>query len=296
MLTIDKSNIHFSFDSRLKPCAFVKDGDSVRFECQDCYSEQIAFDGYDFSQIDMERNNPATGPVYIDGAEPGDIVRVEILAIDLQGDGCMTARKGIGVYDIDGFHCRRFKVDKGFVRFDNGINVPIRPNVGVIGTAPAREESSTQVPGRHGGNLDIRDIGVGSLLYLPVDVPGALLSMGDIHAVQGDGETVICALEISGSVAVKVDVLKNRSDIPLPFVIANAMYITIADDPSLDVCSLEASRNMHAFLVEHSDLNAAQCGMLLSLAGNLRISQVVNPRKGCIMEFPVGLAKESFQR
>jgi amidase len=166
--------------------------------------------------------------------------------------------------------------------------------IGVIGTAPLSGPESTQVPGRHGGNLDIRDIGVGALVYLPVDVRGALLSMGDIHAIQGDGETVICALEISASVVVKIDVLKKRNDIPLPFVIAHDMYITIADDPSLDICSLKASRAMHEFLIGHSSLNAAQCGMLLSLAGNLRISQVVNPRKGCIMEFPIGLAKESF--
>ena len=180
--------------------------------------------------------------------------------------------------------------------FDNEIRLPIRPMIGVIGTAPRNEALSTQSPGAHGGNLDIKDRGVGSLLYLPVNVHGALLLMGDIHAVQGDGETVVCALEMSGEITVKVDVLENRQDIPTPFIVTESHYITIASDPSLDVCSIRAARQMQLFLQQHSELSADQSGMLLSLAGNLRISQVVNPAKGCIMEFPIALANEKFEK
>ena len=168
--------------------------------------------------------------------------------------------------------------------------------IGVIGTAPSNEDIRTTVPAEHGGNLDIKDLGVGALLYLPVNIPGGLLSMGDLHAVQGDGETVICALEMSGEVTVKVDVLKNRKDIPTPFIVTQSHYITTAADPSLDNCSVAAAKKMHRFLQEHSVLTDAQSGMLLSLVGNLRISQVVNPSKGCIMEFPIGLAKEKFEK
>ena len=168
--------------------------------------------------------------------------------------------------------------------------------VGVIGTAPSGEAASTQLPGEHGGNLDIRDLGAGSTLYLPVGVPGALLSIGDIHALQGDGETVICALEVSGEVRVKLDVLKNRGDIPTPFLLTPTHYLTTSADPSLDLAGITAARKMHEFLIRHTDLDDAQCAMLLSLAGNLRISQVVNPAKGSIMEFPIGLAGEKFER
>jgi amidase len=101
---------------------------------------------------------------------------------------------------------------------------------------------------------------------------------------------------MSGEVTVKVDVLKNRKDIPTPFIVTQSHYITTAADPSLDNCSVAAAKKMHRFLQEHSVLTDAQSGMLLSLVGNLRISQVVNPSKGCIMEFPIGLAKEKFEK
>lgn len=296
MINIKKEQIHFAFAPADTPVAYAENGDIVKFCCLDCYCEQILTDGFDFNNMNMQRNNPATGPLYVRGAEPGDILRVEIKAIDLAADGSMCARTGVGIYEIDGCHCRRFSIEDSEVVFDNNIRIPIRPMIGVIGTAPKTKIMSTQTPGEHGGNLDINDLGVGTLLYLPVNVPGALLSMGDIHAVQGDGETIICALEMSGKVTVKVDVLKNRQDIPTPFIVTESHYITTASDPSLDDCSVIASQKMHRFLQQHSNLTDVQSGLLLSLAGNLRISQIVNPAKGCIMEFPIGLAKEKFEK
>ena len=296
MLIVEKNLVHFAFDPEALPCARARDGDIVIFRCQDCYSEQILADGFDFRKIDMERNNPATGPLWIEGAEPGDVLRVEIQSIEIAASGCMTARAGTGVYEVEGRHCRRFGIEGGEILFDRGIRLPVRPMIGVIGTAPAGEPASTQLPGEHGGNLDIRDLVAGTVLYLPVNVPGALLSMGDIHALQGDGETVICALEVSGEVRVKLDLLKGRGDVPTPFLVTRGSYLTTSADPSLDLASVAAARKMHAFLVGHTDLDEAQAAMLLSLAGNLRISQVVNPAKGCIMEFPIGLAGERFER
>jgi amidase len=296
MITISKEQIHFDFDPAGLPADYADSGDVVKFCCQDCYSEQLLTDNFDFNRMDMKRNNPATGPLYVRGAEPGDVLRVEIKAIDLAESGSMCVRTGAGIYEIEGCHCRRFPIEDGALVFDNDIRVPLRPMIGVIGTAPKHDAMSTKTPGEHGGNLDIKDLGAGALLYLPVNVPGALLSMGDIHAVQGDGETVICALEMSGEITVKVDVLKNRQDIPTPFIVTKSHYLTTAADKSLDVCSVAAAQKMHRFLQQHSELTDAQSGMLLSLAGNLRISQVVNPAKGCIMEFPIGLAKERFEK
>ncbi|MDD3174657.1 MAG: acetamidase/formamidase family protein [Herbinix sp.] len=296
MINIKKEQIHFAFNPAETPVAYADNGDIVKFCCQDCYCEQILSDGFNFNKMNMQRNNPATGPLYVRGAEPGDVLRVEIKAIDLAAEGSMCARTGAGIYEIDGCHCRRFSIENDLIVFDNEIRIPIRPMIGVIGTAPKKDIISTQTPGEHGGNLDINDLGVDAVLYLPVNVPGALLSMGDIHAVQGDGETVICALEMSGEVTVKVNVLKNRQDIPTPFIITDSHYITTAADPSLDNCSVIAAQKMHRFLQQHSNLTDAQSGLLLSLAGNLRISQIVNPAKGCIMEFPIGLAKEKFEK
>lgn len=296
MINIKKEQVHFAFDPAETPVVYADNGDTVKFFCQDCYCEQILADGFEFDKLDNGLGNPATGPLYVRGAEQGDVLRVEIKAIDIAAEGSMCAHTGAGVYEINGCHCRKFPVEDGKVIFDKEINIPIKPMIGVIGTAPSSEVISTHVPGEHGGNLDIKDIGVGTLLYLPVNVPGALLSIGDLHALQGDGETLICALEMSGEVTVKVNVLKNRQDIPTPFIVTKSHYITTAADPSLDNCSVIAAQKMHRFIQQHSNLTDAQSGMLLSLAGNLRISQIVNPAKGCIMEFPIGLAKEKFEK
>ena len=157
--------------------------------------------------------------------------------------------------------------------------------IGVIGTCPA-ESCDTQSPGEHGGNLDINELGIGSTIYLPVSIPGAHLAIGDCHAVQGDGETAVCAMEVSAAVTVRVSVLKDAKELPTPFIETKDHIYTTYGDRSLDVASVNAARKMHQYLIKTTELTDAKASMLLSLVGNLRISQVVNPKKGCIMEFP----------
>ncbi len=282
---IGKNSCAFAFDLASKPAASARSGQIVRFRCRDCYDEQIDHDGKDFSLLDMKRNNPVTGPLFIEGAEPGDALRIDILAVEPEDAGVMCVRTGKGVYQVEGCHCRRFPVKDGIVHFDGGVKIPVRPMIGVIGTCPAEAED-TQSPGRHGGNLDMRDLGAGATLYLPVFVPGALLSVGDLHAVQGDGETAICAIEVSGTVTLRVTVLKGGAPYPLPFIVTEKAHYALAAHESLDVCSVEAARQMHGWLTRSFELTDAQAAMLLSLSGNLRITQVVNPRKGCAMELP----------
>ena len=295
MKTINRDKTSFVFSKDIPPVEHAGSGEMVRFQCQDCYCDQITEDGFDFSKLDRRQGNPATGPLYVDGAEPGDVLRIDVKKIDLASSGCACVREGAGIYEIEGNHCKRYPVAGGFVQYAHGIKVPIKPMIGVIGVAPIGGEESTRRPGEHGGNLDIKDLCEGTSIYLPVNVPGALLSMGDLHAVQGDGETVICALEMSGEVTVEVTLLKKRSDIPTPFLVTKTHYMTTAASDSLDDCNVKAARKMHRFLQDHSQLNDTESGLLLSMAGNLRISQVVNPLKGCIMDFPIGLANERFE-
>ncbi|MBQ2326685.1 MAG: acetamidase/formamidase family protein [Clostridia bacterium] len=295
-ILVNRDSFHLAFDKDISPVARAHSGDTATFLCRDCYNGELSRDGMDFAEMDMSTNNPVTGPLYIEEAEAGDVLKVEILAIRPDDKGCMCARLGSGIYNIEGCHCRIFPIDREKMTFDfDGITIPMIPMIGVIGTAPAGAPIPTTTPDEHGGNLDIKDMNEGVTLYLPVNVPGALLSMGDLHGVQGDGETVICALEMNGEVDVRVTVLKGRSDIPTPFLVNKTHYMTTAADPSLDVCSVKAAHKMHGFLMEHAGLSDAQAGMLLSLKGNLRISQVVNPHKGCIMEFPKGILPIDFE-
>ncbi len=286
MKTIGREQLRFTFDKADAPEARVSSGESVRFLCQDCYNGQLAEDGQAYETMDMDFCNPVSGPLYVEGAEPGDVLKVTVREILLTSPASMCVRLGSGVYEVPGCHCRRFSLRDGYALFDEGIRIPLKPMVGVMGVCPAGEAVTTLTPGEHGGNLDIRDLHEGSEVYLPVAVPGALLSMGDLHAVQGDGETAVCALECAGEVTVRVDVIKTDAYIPTPMIVTYTHFITAAAHESLDVCSVEAARKMHKFLTAHSPLPAAEAAMLLSLRGNLRISQVVNPKKGCIMEFP----------
>jgi len=239
--------------------------------------------------MDMSRGNPVTGPLYVRDARPGDTLKIEILSIEPAEHGVMCIRPGKGIYPVEGCHCRRFPIREGRILFDRGLEISVRPMIGVIGTAP-EAPIDTHTPGEHGGNMDIPDLGEGTVLYLPVAVPGALLSLGDLHARQGDGETAICGMEMSGAVTLRVTVIPGGAGLPTPFLAsAHALY-TAAADPSLDVCSVAAARKMHRFLIEYLGLTDAQAAMLLSLRGDLRIAQVVNPRKGCVMELPLDAA------
>ena len=174
-------NIRIFFDSKEEPAAYADDGETVVFCCMDCYGKRITGDGMDYSKLAMPEGNPVTGPLYIRGAEPGDVLEIEILDIAVDCFGSMCVRNGGGTYEIEGSHCRQFPIEGGSVAFDEDIQIKLRPMIGVIGTCPAGAPVSTEEPGEHGGNLDIRDLGIGSRLYLPVSVPGGLLSVGDLH-------------------------------------------------------------------------------------------------------------------
>ena len=286
MISINKTYENFEFKPNTEPCAYADSGETIRFECKDCYADQLNADNIDFSTMDMNHNNPISGPLYVNGAQVGDVLKVEIKNIEMADQASMCVRKGVGIYEVEGCHCRRFPIEGNVVKFDGGIEIPIKPMVGVMGTSPAAGAVSTQSPGEHGGNMDIRELGIGSTVYFPVNVDGALLSMGDIHAVQGDGETAICAMEVSGAVTVKVEVIKTDKYIPTPFIVTEKSYYTTAADKSLDECSIAAARKMHRFIMENLNFDDGQAAMLLSVMGNLRITQVVNPEKGCMMEFP----------
>ena len=290
---VSRNHLHYVFNTQLAPTQRAETGEIVVFECVDAYKNQITSNNTLFSDVNRALNNPATGPLYINGAEPGDVLKVEILSMDLADQGVMTARPGAGLYGdlLKEYQSKVIPVKEGKAYFNDHIVIDLVPMIGVIGTAPNEEILSTW-PGEHGGNLDIKDLQSGTTIYLPVNVPGALLSMGDLHGVQGDGETVICALEMNGEVAVRVDVLKQRQDLPTPFVVTSEKYITTFAARTLDEATKGAAYKMHQFLYDHSELTVSECAMLMSLVGNLRISQVVNPLVGGIMDFPRGLLGE----
>lgn len=280
MLKISRDFVTGDHGPANEPAAYCESGETIEFECRNCYDDRLAADGSVF-EPEKAIANPATGPLFVKGAEPGDVLKVEILDIKLKGKGYMRQSLVGGAFcDRPGVKervVREFDVSGAAVKFNDKLEFPIDTMIGVIGTAPEEEAVTTENPGDHGGNMDCNKIVVGSTLYLPVNVPGALLSMGDMHALMGDGEVMICGLESAGFATVKVTVVKNWH-LPTPCLLhrGGKRFSTIQSHPDLMAAAKKACNSMLDFLLEYTDLDEYDGGKLLSLKGDLAICHIIN--------------------
>ena len=290
MLRIKRDTVVYAMSPDNAPAACAKDGDTILFETMDCFSGQIRKETDQLGTLDWSRINPATGPVYIEGAQPGDMLKVEILRIDLAPQAATVESPDSGVTGLAATeeHTKILPVGEGAVVFNDAITLPECAMIGVIGTAPKEGAVSTGTPDLHGGNMDCKRIGAGATLYLPVNVEGALLAMGDLHAVMGDGEVCVCGAEIAGEVTVKVTVVKGAK-MPLPFLVTKEAAMAIYSAPGLDAAAEGTTLRMRSFLIDAVGMQPHEAGMLLSLAGDLRICQCVDPNKTCRMELPLSI-------
>ena len=205
----DKANVIYSFSARHQPVAELAPGEVIVVETADCYSGQVHQAGQSLEAIDHRKTNPATGPFYVSGTEPGDTLVVEILEIKTAQQGIMVVAPNMGVLgdQVAAPELRLIKLHETSISFGE-LTLPLQPMLGVIGVAPEAEEAEpTSRP--HGGNLDTKEIRPGSKVYLPVFHPGALLALGDVHALMGDGEVSGTAVETSAEVKIRVDVIKG---------------------------------------------------------------------------------------
>ena len=290
MLTVSASTKIHMMSKDNAPVAYAKSGDTVRFETLDCFGCQIREENQLLGKLDWSNINPATGPLFIEEAQPGDVLKVEILEIELdrQGVMCDGPGKGITGRAVTEESTKILPIRNGTVVFNETLSFPIQPMIGVIGTAPAGSGIDTGTPGAHGGNMDCTRIGAGATLYLPVNTPGALLAMGDLHARMGDGEVEVCGVEIAGAVTVRVTAVKNCA-LPTPFLVNDDTAMAIFSAETVDEAAVGATMAMHGFLMQELGMNEHEAGMLLSVVGNLRICQIVDPEKTCRMEIPLSV-------
>ena len=210
MLRIPRDQLTYEFSAATKPVATVSPGDRFVVETHDTSTGRVhrPEDMPEFVRVrDPLKVNPAAGPVFVDGASPGDDLIVEILDIRLQPYGFVRVMAGAGVLQdgIEQDGLLMASVDGEHVILGEKIRIPLRPMVGVIGTAPAEGVVYTAAPGSQGSNIDINAMTIGARVHLPVHVAGALLAIGDIHASMGDGEVSGTGIEIAGEVTVRVD-------------------------------------------------------------------------------------------
>ncbi len=227
-----------------------------------------------------------TGPVAVEGAEPGDLLQVDIERIELGADwGFCGFRPLAGTLPEDFPHrfLSHIAVDRAAntARLPWGTELPLAPFFGVIGTAPpsAYGAISTKEPREHGGNLDNKELGAGSTLFLPVWAPGALFSAGDGHGVQGDGEVCINALEMALTGTFRLT-LHKRSRVRFPRAESPTHFITMGLDEDLDQAMKQALREMIALICERTNLSRDQAYQICSLAVDFHVTQTVNGNKG----------------
>ncbi len=296
--TIHGAQHHFGWDNSNPPAARVEPGSTILFHCQDSSAGQLGPSSVlaDVTTLDFGKINPVSGPIYIEGAEPGDAIKVTIESFAPRVyDGCgfgWTANiPGFGLladqFTDPALHIWSYDAGHmGPALYGREARVPLKPFAGTIGNAPAEAGLHSVVPPRRvGGNLDIRDLTAGVTLYLPVEVKGALFSVGDTHAAQGDGEVCGTAIESPMEVELTLDLVKGahlktpRFTTPGPVtrhLDAKGYEVTTGIGPDLMSASRDAVAAMIDLLCATRGMAAVEAYMLVSTCGDLRISEIVD--------------------
>ncbi len=284
-LTRDKA--HLAWNNRIDPAVEVNPGAVVVLEVNNASGGQLDRHSTveDVAQLDFSRINPVTGPVFVKGAEAGDALVLDILAVDVDAWGWTANIPGFGLL-ADQFqepHLRISRVTGTYAELLPGLRIPTSPFIGTIGVAPAAAGDHSVVPPRPvGGNMDVRHVTPGARLVLPVEVPGALLSLGDTHAAQGDGEVCGTAVEISSVVTFRVGLAKGEAPrFPVLHTHPRSARFgravaTTGIGPDLFQAARDAVSSMIEHLGQSVGLDPVDAYLLCSVAADLRISEIVD--------------------
>jgi len=276
MKVIEEQVYRFSKDN--EPCYTAQPGELLRFKTLDCFSNKLT--GEDVTMADLDYGydiaNPAAGPVFIEGAEVGDVLVVDIYDVEVADEGTIATDDHCGpLYEGTPYQTKKIRITDGFADF-NGIRFPIQPMIGVIGTAPDGEDVIDGYVGNHGGNMDNKKIGKGARLYFPVRVPGALLQMGDVHATMGDAELCGTGIEIPAEITVRVNLIKDFK--------LNWPVLETADRWYVNACAQEfnealvaASRELQRLLMDITGWDATETYMYMSVQSDVEINQACKP-------------------
>jgi acetamidase/formamidase len=291
--TIHRSHHHFGWNRDFPPAKVAKPGETIHFECLDSSGGQIGADATisTIASLDFGKVNPVTGPVYVEGAEPGDALKVSLRKFIPSGTGWTANIPGFGLladqFTEPALHLWTYDpATMAPAAYGPKGRVPLKPFAGTIGVAPGEAGLHSVVPPRRvGGNLDIRDLTAGATLYLPVEVEGALFSIGDTHAAQGDGEVCGTAIESQMDVELTLDLVKGAhlksprftTDGPVTRHLDGAGYeVTTGVGPDLMTGARESVMRMIDLLAAEHGLDPADAYLLASVCGDLRISEIVD--------------------
>ena len=305
--------MHNRWHPAVPPELHVEPGETFTLETQDGLDGQLPFGstGEDLARISLGRSHPLSGPVYVERAEPGEVLAVEILEVQTASQGVTPVLPGFGLLDAGEPAVVSWEIKRRKARSDAlpGVAVPGDPFPGVVGVAPTLEQVAaarqheeelraagalvadpapedavpidglrTIPPRGYGGNLDIRSLGAGAVLHLPVEVPGALLSVGDVHFAQGDGEVCGAAIEVAGAVTLRVSLMSGER--PLSYIASprpkRTAYATIGIATDVHEAARIAVEKLVDWLVETRGFEFTAAYVLCSVAADLSISEIVN--------------------
>jgi len=298
--TLDRKKIHYKWDNSLPPAIEIEPGDTVHCETEEVSDGQIkpGMPASILGNLDFDRLYPLAGPIFVKGAEPGDILEVEILRLQTLDWGWAGIIPGLGLLaqDFTEPYIRYFDLTNGETApLRDDIHIPIQPFCGTMGVALDEPGAHNVLPTtKAGGNIDTRHLNVGAKLHLPVFVAGALFSAGDCHAAQGDGEVCVTGIECPLEFSLRFNVIKGRSLRPWSYQFyttpgpiqpkfdAKGYFVTTAIGTDLMTNSQNAVRDMIDWLVREKALSREDAYILCSEAGDLRISQIVDAGNWCV--------------
>jgi acetamidase/formamidase len=300
---------NYTWDNSIEPALEIESGAVVELHVRDASDEQIqaGSSADDVLNLDFEHVNPVSGPVFVKGARPDDVLAVELLELRPRDWGWTAIIPEFGLladeYPDPWLRISEVDQEAGVVRFAEGITLPYRPFPGTIGVAPAEPGSHSIVPpSRWGGNMDTKHLRAGTTLFLPVGVEGALFSLGDTHAAQGDGEVCGTAVEAAADVVLRLSVRRDfRIDAPRyripreaePHAEHSAYYVCTGVGPDLMEAARDAVRATIAHLGDRYGLDREEAYALASVAADLRIHEVVDAPNWVVGAFlPEGIFEE----
>ena len=281
MIELNDDKTLFSFDRDLEPVLTVKSGETVRIRTKDCFSNQLTGPQDTMDDLDWDAVNPATGPVFVEGAKAGGALKVRIDNIEFDEQTCSATGQDEGVCGnrFTEWATHYCKIQGNTLAWDERLNIPLRPMIGVIGVAPEGEPVNCGTPGSHGGNMDNKKITKGTRLYFPVRVPGALLQMGDVHATMGDAELCGTGIEIPAEITVRVQLVKGF-ELNWPVLETfgpNGKWYVNCSGTHYEQALMNGSKELQRLLMRVTGWDAVETYMYMSVQSDVEVSQGCEP-------------------
>ncbi len=273
----DDTTMMFEYSSEHTPCVRVESGERIIVETPWAFGNAILEAGEPLPEFAPSELNPVTGPIWIEGAEPGDTLAIHIEQINTVGAGCQCVMAGYGVLpEQKTTPVTLFTPHDGTIEWFRGIKMQVRPVIGSIGVAPAGAAVAALRAGDFGGNMDTKYVCAGSTIYLPVWNAGALLYLGDCHQIQGDGELSGMAPETAAEVTLACELIKGKA-IRGPRILAETRFMTVASASNFEDALQTATRDMVDLLVEEKGFSVEEAYMLTAMRTDGEICRAVSP-------------------